>query len=213
MTLYKYPRTPHLPWSPGVSNDDKIITSLDRLKSSSIVITEKMDGENTTLYNNYIHSRSLTPLKNHPSRSYIKTLHSNIKHNIPDGWRICGENMYAKHSIYYDQLESYFLVFSIWDDNNQCLSWLDTALYTEALDLKTVPVIYIGQWKQTFIDAIKLRTDQEGYVIRVSSDFEMSNFSECIAKYVRANHVNTDSHWLYQEVIANRLKEDICRFQ
>ena len=44
----KYPRTPHLPWSPGVTGDD-IHNTVKPLEWSEIVITENMDGENTTM--------------------------------------------------------------------------------------------------------------------------------------------------------------------
>jgi len=39
----KYPRTMHLPWSPGLQNDDRVIKSLDRLIGRTVVVTEKMD--------------------------------------------------------------------------------------------------------------------------------------------------------------------------
>ena len=35
----KYPRTPHLPWSPGASADDKRLSSADHLLDRRIVIT------------------------------------------------------------------------------------------------------------------------------------------------------------------------------
>lgn len=50
-----------------------------------------------------------------PSRDWIKALHGQIAHEIPEGWRLCGENLYARHSIAYDALPSYFTLFSIWD--------------------------------------------------------------------------------------------------
>lgn len=46
MEKRKYPRTPHLPWSPGATSDDKYIQDLNSFKGRKIVITEKMDGEN-----------------------------------------------------------------------------------------------------------------------------------------------------------------------
>ena len=54
----KYPRTPHLPFSQGVTSDDKIIQTLNYFVGEEIVITEKMDGENTTMGHNYTHARS-----------------------------------------------------------------------------------------------------------------------------------------------------------
>ena len=121
----KYPRTPHLPWSPGASSDDVWIDTFALFEGSEVVITEKMDGENTTLYADHIHARSLDS-RHHPSRSWVKGLHQSIAHLIPAGWRICGENLYARHSVGYEALPSYFMVFSIWDEHNHCLGWEQT---------------------------------------------------------------------------------------
>ena len=47
----KYPRTYHLPWSPGTTADDKKLSGdwFDMYKGKEIVITEKLDGENTAI--------------------------------------------------------------------------------------------------------------------------------------------------------------------
>jgi hypothetical protein len=42
----KYPRTWHLPWSPGITKDDRVIPSCDQFVGKNIVVTVKMDGEN-----------------------------------------------------------------------------------------------------------------------------------------------------------------------
>jgi len=44
--LYKYPRTPHLPWSPGRDNGDKILLGIEHFKNKELVGSVKMDGEN-----------------------------------------------------------------------------------------------------------------------------------------------------------------------
>ena len=121
----KYPRTPHLPWSPGKSGDDRIIESLTSLSQlEDILVTEKLDGENITLYRDYLHSRSLT-YQPHPSRDWLKRLHAQICTDIPENFRICGENVFAKHSIFYKSLTTYYFVFAIFQDDI-CLSWPET---------------------------------------------------------------------------------------
>ena len=59
MKYYKYPRTPHLPWSPGKTNDDKVLKDTSHFLGKEIVMSLKMDGEATTLYNNHMHARSI----------------------------------------------------------------------------------------------------------------------------------------------------------
>jgi hypothetical protein len=204
---YKYPRTPHMPWSPGATSDDKRLADMAHFVGKLVVGTEKMDGENTTLYNNYYHARSLDS-KNHPSRNWVKGLWGSIRHNIPDGWRICGENMYAQHSITYENLESYFYVFSIWDENNNCLAWDETVAYAEMLGLKTVPVVFTGYYDEKVVmeytDGIDLNMS-EGIVLRMADGFCYDDFDKNVAKWVREGHVQTSEHWMLKPVVPNKL--------
>ena len=79
---FKYPRTFHFAWSEGLSDDDKMLPSSTIFSGKKVVVTEKLDGENTTLYSDHIHARSIDS-KHHPSRNWVKVLHGNIKHEIP----------------------------------------------------------------------------------------------------------------------------------
>jgi len=63
MTNYrqKYPKTVHLPNSPGTT-DDKKLDSVDHFEDRIVVVTEKLDGECTTLTPEKWHARSLDTL-------------------------------------------------------------------------------------------------------------------------------------------------------
>lgn len=207
--LIKYPRTYHLPESPGATSDDKILYDLSDLLGHSVIVTEKMDGENTTMTSKCIHARSLDSI-DHPSRHYVKGIWGNIKHEIPDRFRICGENCYAKHSIPYSNLEDYFLVFNIWNDET-CLSWEETVDWCNLLGLKTVPVItevksLTSSNLNIIVETVSQLSSVEGFVVRRSESFNINQFKTHVAKWVRANHVQTDQHWMYQPIIKNELK-------
>lgn len=190
----KYPRTYHFEWSKGATSDDKIQKDLSYLEGKEVIISEKFDGENSSMTNEFYYARSLDS-NNHPSRNYVKGIWGNIKHLIPNNFRICGENMFAKHSLEYDDLEDYFLVFSIWN-GEECLSWDETLEYCELLGLKTVKVLYRGIFDIEYIKKLKIDTDkQEGYVVRNSHSFLLKDFKYNCLKYVRENHVTTDEHW------------------
>ena len=103
--LVKYPRTLHFPWSNWTS-DDKVLKSIDNFVGKQVVVTEKMDGENFNGYCDYAHARSLSPLTG-DDRGSAKAIWSNVSWKIPVGYRFCGENLYAKHSIHYFNLKSY----------------------------------------------------------------------------------------------------------
>lgn len=202
----KYPRTYHLPWSPGVTKDDKIHRDIDFFEGKEIVITEKMDGENTTLMNDYIYARSLDSV-DHPSRHWVKGLWGSIKHDIPENWKICGENLYATHSLHYKDIPTYFMVFSIWDENDICLSWDDTVTFSNFLGLKHVPILWRGIYNKDFVENFKINPEiQEGFVIRLANSFPFEEFEMSMAKWVRAGHVVTDDHWMHKPVIPNELK-------
>ena len=207
MNRLKYPKTYHFEWSPGVKNDDRIQKDLLFLTGQPIIITEKMDGECTTLYNDYIHARSIDS-NDHESRSWVKQLWGNIKHDIPENWRICGENLYAKHSIPYTDLESYFMVFQIWDENNNSLP-LDERLYwCDLLNLTHVPILHHGLFDIDFIKNYKLDTDViEGFVVSLVNSFNYNDFNKCVVKWVRSNHIQSDEHWMKQKVVKNLLKK------
>ena len=205
---FKYSRTKHFPWSEGVTNDDKIITDLNQFEGQEVVCSVKMDGENQSLMREYYYARSLDS-NNHPSRNWVKGLWGSIRHDIPDKWRICGENLYAKHSIFYDDLPSYFMVFNIWNEENVCLSWDDTLDYCYLLNLVPVKVIYRGVFDINIINKLHLQLDpekDEGFVMRLSDSFKYTDFSKYVVKWVRANHVNTDEHWSSQKIVPNNLK-------
>ena len=214
---FKYPRTPHLPWSPGQTDDDKVLKDTSHFLGKEIVATIKMDGECSTLYRNYYHARSVDS-KDHPSRHWLKGFHSQVRYHIPEGWRVCGENLFAKHSIKYTELPSYFLVFSVWTDENKCLSWPKTKDFCDDV-FHTVTTFQTGPWlpnmekvlSDKFIGSSKIKfrypyaEEHEGYVVRLSNVFHFDEFSKSVAKFVRKNHVQTEDHWMFSTIEKNKL--------
>jgi predicted kinase len=197
-----YPRTPHLPWSPGATPDDVRVTGMAGLGGREVVVTEKLDGENTTLYADGLHARSLDSA-HHPSRAWVKSLQGLAGASIPPGWRVCGENMYARHSLAYDDLDSWFYAFSVWD-GDRCLDWDATVRFTRERGLPVPPVLWRGVFDEKALRALRLDlTRQEGYVVRTVDGFDRAEFPDRLAKWVRRGHVQTDTHWMRAPVVAN----------
>lgn len=191
----KYPRTPHLPGSPGRTADDRVWTSTAPFAGREVVVTEKMDGENTTIHRDGFHARTTNTGHRHPSRHIIGSVFRDVGHRIPEGDRLCGENLYARHSLAYDRLPGYFLVFGWWSGDH-CHDWDATAAFAARLGLPTVPVLWRGRFEDMAVN-IDPRT-QEGYVVRLAGAFPYDAFGRSVAKYVRAGHVATNDQWARQ---------------
>lgn len=203
----KYPRTHHLPYSPGMTDDDRVHQNMDFFEGKRVILTVKMDGENTSMYRDYIHARSLDG-RHHESRDWVKSFWSKISYEIPEGFRLCGENLYAEHSLRYENLKGYFYLFSLWD-RNICKSWDETVMWADVLEIPLVPVLYDGIYDSKKIQTICETMDtsiNEGAVLRLADEFDYSQFKSAVAKFVRANHVTTGQHWKFgRRMIPNGL--------
>lgn len=210
-TKVKYPRTYHLPWSPGGTDDDRRMESLAGFEGEEVVVTVKMDGEQTTMYRDGFHARSLdTPA--HPSRDWIWGVQREIGFEIPEGWRFCWENLFAKHQIHYKNLRSHLQLISVWNEKNVCLSWDETQTWAELLEVKTVPVLFRYGWNEGRVRSLELKNFEgdscEGYVVRVSRAFHYKEFRHVVGKYVRKDHVHTHGHWMREAVVKNELRKE-----
>lgn len=213
----KYPRTRHLPSSRSATEDDKIATAAEvaaGLEGRRVIITEKMDGENTTIYaDGHSHARSIDS-KFHPSRSIVRELAGLVAHDLPSDFRICGENIFAVHSIEYFALPTHFQVFGIWQGDT-CLSWDETLEWANLLELTTVPVLYDGPWLgeahakevwEKFKATLPEGQESEGFVVRRAEAIPLAEFKHACFKLVRPKHVQTDEHWLHQAMRVNGLQ-------
>jgi len=103
-------------------------------------------------------------------------------------------------------------VFSVWEGDT-CLSWDDTVLICNELNLKTVPILYKGPFvednleKKFFSGTSSFGGGQEGFVVRLARAFNRAEFSKALAKWVRPNHVQTETHWTQQPIVPNKLEE------
>ena len=210
MIKTKYPRTPHLWWSPGMTSDDKRIKSYDALIGLEVVVTIKMDGENTTGYpDGSTHARSLDS-RHHLSRDWFKQFWGERSYLLPDGHRVCGENLYAKHSLSYDDLPSYFMGFSVWDSRNTALSWSDTLAIFQQLGIEPVTAIYQGPFDLKVLQDLTDQLDTskvEGIVVRSAGEVPYDQFDSLVAKWVRPGHVQADDHWMNQPLTRNQLTQ------
>jgi hypothetical protein len=198
----KYPRTLHLPFSPGIGNDDRVLWDADScFASKQLVFTEKLDGGNTMISREGVFARSHTEQARHPSFNHLKPLAATIQHDL-GALCLFGENLYAVHSIEYERLPSHFFVFAA-REHDTWLAWDDVVALADRFGVPTVPVL--TPIPPVLTDAVMrclmangstFGGPMEGIVVRNATAFPDSDFQWNIAKYVRAEHVQTDAvHW------------------
>jgi hypothetical protein len=210
----KYGRTYHYPFSPGTSSDDRINHNYweDMSKIKQVIHTEKLDGENTCLNKYGVFARSHAAPTIHPWASYLKQKWELIKNDLGE-LEIFGENLYAVHSIRYPELENYFFVFGI-REQDHWLSWEETKFYASMLDFPMVPILntVVPEDKKSFesdilsiisqpsfFGSVDVHTNEdctmEGIVTRNTDGYSVADFQHHVFKYVRKGHVKTDEHW------------------
>lgn len=87
-------------------------------------------------------ARSHGSAPNHPSFAAFKAMHASTRHLIPEGLQVFGEWLWARHSIGYSALPSYFLVFGVRDlATGIWASWEEVEIWATELGTVTVPVL------------------------------------------------------------------------
>jgi RNA ligase/Putative transposase len=173
----------------------------------------KLDGENNCLNRHGVFARSHATPTESPWTSQIRQQWQLIKNDLGD-LEIFGENLYAIHSIEYQDINAHYYVFGI-RENERWLPWEETKFYTKLLDLQTVPEIksvknlgsqsdfekeIMGIVSQSSaFGSIDILTQKpctmEGIVSRNSEEYLVEDFAKNVFKYVRKGHVKTDEHW------------------
>ena len=206
----KYPRTYHLPYSPGATKDDKKLQDdwFKYYQGKEIVITEKLDGENIHVTQKDCYARSDgAPTRSLWSRNIWNPqngLYWKIKGLIGPDETIFGENLYGEHSIHYNNLKDYFHLFAV-NNGKYWYGWDGVKLFANVIDVPYVPEL----WRGVVADENSLKTlvdfytkepsiygdTREGVVVRLTKSFPIEDFSKYVCKWVRKDHVQTDEHW------------------
>lgn len=208
----KYPRTPHLPFSASRTSDDVAGQAwLWQEEGQEMVITEKMDGENTTIYRDGYHARSLDS-KPHASRTWAAALQGEIGWRLPPGRRLVCENVYAEHSIRYESLPGFVLGIGVVDLRNEeghldplgkpyFLPWDEAREVFQEVGVPPVPELHRGPGSMKVAQEVFRKQDHErseGIVVRSLGGFWEGDFGKHVGKAVRPHHVQTDDKfWQY----------------
>lgn len=223
--FFRFPSTPHLAWlaKDGMPRDDKVLSPAEAqaLLSGNVVVEEKLDGANLGL--------SLSPdsaLRVQNRGQYLSDPHTGQFARLPawltqheSGLRtvlrpelmLFGEWCAARHSLDYDALPDWFLLFDVYDRSIGRF-WSTSrrnALAAEA-GLSTVPLVSSGlttlaALKQLLVDTpsrYRAGLPLEGVVVRRES----GEWCEARAKLVRPDFTQAiDTHWRKRTIDWNRV--------
>ena len=200
----KYPKTPHLPCSPGQNEDDIQLTPAesDQLSTERIVITEKLDGGNCLLFQGQVFARTHKRPAEHWSFGRTREVYRGICVSFPDiarRYELYGENMGAVHRIVYNALAHSFYLFAVRDHlSGKWLSFEETESIALHLGVPVAPKVFEGTLSARSLQQLledeagqrsRASTDHEvrpeGFVVRYAGSFFDSEFSRSVAKYVR----------------------------
>jgi len=200
----------HSPFSPGLQNDDRVSEYPTDILNIEVVVTEKMDGGNTGIFNGEVYARSTGQPSTAGWFAMVRKHHA---------WKTVGdmeyvyhgEDIYGVHSCTYAPIpeDETFMLFGVRKlINGLPAGWLEWDLVEMvAADktMKTVPVLFRGvfttekELKNWFETEIKKTSsiggEREGFVVRSVDYISEEDFPRLVQKYVRKNHVQTDQHW------------------
>lgn len=205
----KYPRTPHLPNSPGATRDDRVLDDVAGLLRRELIISEKLDGSGVALRADTPHpfARSHSGPPAHPSFAPLKAIHAAVRTSLPESATVYGEWCYAVHSHVYTEISTdlwtNLFLFAVREDNGIWRSWEAVESLALGLGLRAAPVVgrnvffteddLIAEAARFGAEPSTLGGTREGVVVRDAGGFSDSEFPLRVAKWVRKFAVG--KHW------------------
>lgn len=156
--FFRYPHTPHVDWlGVGGPRDDKVLAPTDAtsLLAGNVVVEEKLDGANVGFsvgpdgaLRAQNRGQFLTgPLTGQFSRlgSWLAAHEDRLFEDISDSLTVFGEWCAARHSLGYDRLPDWWLMFDVYDRQSERF-WSTTRRdeLASELGVSVVPCLHRG---------------------------------------------------------------------
>lgn len=219
---HKFPRTPHL-WGSGSTRDDRVLSLAETraFLAEPLIVEEKVDGSNLGV--GFDESTGALSVQNRghvlgrgehaqysPLWPFLAERHDALFEALGTARILFGEWCYARHSVAYDRLPSYFLAFDLYDKSTGTFA-ARAALEQLAhrAGIATVPVLdYSARLADTAAVAAMVGPSRvgssraEGVYLRRETNGRLS----ARAKYVRPDFTaGISEHWASRPVTPNRL--------
>ena len=222
--FFRFPHTPHIAWlGKGMPRDDKVLTlhEADALLSDDVVIEEKLDGANlgiTVSPEGDVRAQNRGQYLHLPMRGQFEKLQGWLKIRsdllfdaLGEELILFGEWCAARHSIEYERLPNWYVVFDVYDRKaGRFWSTARRNALAVQLNLPVVPKLLHGQTSLKALRDLLLSQQSafrngslEGVIIRCES----VEWLESRGKLVRPDFVQTiGEHWSHRRIEWNHLQ-------
>lgn len=223
LKFVRFPHTPHISWlGEGIPRDDKVLPPAEAtaLLAHDVVVEEKLDGANLGISvspEGMIRTQNRGQYLVEPHAGQFKELSSWLKPReealfeaLGDNLILFGEWCAARHSLAYDRLPDWFLVFDVYDRQEQ--RFWSTSRRNELanlLGLQAVPKVFRGKATLATLKELLQKHPSafrngpmEGVVVRRES----GEWLDERAKMVRPDFTQAiGEHWRSRKIEWNRL--------
>ena len=223
--LFRFPHTPHLAWlGAGEPRDDKVFSAAEarELLSLPVVVEEKLDGANlgfSVSADGRLLAQNRSDYVAEPYagqfsrlRSWLPAHEQALQEALEPNLMAFGEWCAARHSLTYEHLPDWWLLFDVYDRSEQRFwSTERRNQWATKLGLATVPTLTQGHF--TAGDLAQMLEaggsafsagPLEGVVVRQEDDAWL----KARAKLVRADFTQSiESHWRSRAIEWNRLRK------
>ena len=224
LDFFKFPTTPHLTvLGNGTVRDDKVFTKNERdaFLDHELIVEEKIDGANVGIsFDNSgdIHVQNRGDFLLKPYQGQWKKLDEWLFFNqdvffdvLENQYILFGEWCFARHSVRYESLPSWFLGFDIYDKTNkQFLSCEGRNGVFRRMKISQTPMLGRGRFslqelKLFFRTSRFSSSNSEGIYLR----YDQGKWLGERAKLVRPEFVQAiEIHWSSKGLIPNKLNGD-----
>jgi ATP-dependent RNA circularization protein (DNA/RNA ligase family) len=221
--FFRFPHTPHIAWlALGSPRDDKVLylEDAETLLAGEVVIEEKLDGANLgfsigldgSLFAQNRGQYLLPPFTGQFAQlgQWLESHQDRLFDALTESLTVFGEWCAARHSLNYDQLPDWWLMFDVYDSEAERFwSTVRRNELAALVGVSVVPCLYQGRvtlaqlkgW--AFGEASRFRRgDAEGVIVRSEDAMWLQNR----AKLVRPNFTQAiTQHWRNRVVEWNRI--------
>jgi ATP-dependent RNA circularization protein (DNA/RNA ligase family) len=224
-SYFRFPHTPHIQWlGVGEPRYDKLLSlqDLEELLSGAVVIEEKVDGANIGFS---LNSRNKIQVQNRGAymeppfsgqfsrlNGWLGQFACRLESQLTDNLIAFGEWCAAKHTLWYNRLPDYFLLFDVYDKKEgKFWSVSRRNEWAQKLGVQTTPKYAEGYFSTADLQELLFNEKSfyragypEGIIVR--NDETLWNRKR--GKLVRAEFVQSiETHWRSKQIEWNGLAD------